>query len=120
MQKRILAVDDSRTMLETIRISLEKEGYHVDTAFSGEDALALIGTNKYDVIFTDFNMPVMDGLTLTKNIRRTPSHAMVPIIVVTTESQAEKKQQGKNAGATGWMVKPYRPDQLVSIIEKVT
>lgn len=119
-EKRVLAVDDSRTMLEVIRLSLSKEGYMVDTAANGEQALQLIGGNNYDVIFVDFNMPAMDGITLTKKIREIPSHKSVPVIIVTTESQLNKKIEGKDAGATGWIVKPYRPEQLVSVVEKVT
>lgn len=121
MSKKILAVDDSRTMLESIRISLEKEGYGIDTAVSGEEALALLKSNRYDLVFTDYNMPEMDGVALVKKIRRLlSSQSLVPIIMVTTESQNEKKIRGKIAGVTGWVVKPFRPDQLVSVVEKVT
>jgi two-component system chemotaxis response regulator CheY len=120
MAKKILTVDDSRTMLETIRITLEKEGYDVDTASSGSEALGLLEGNRYSVIFADYNMPEMDGITLTKKIRSTASHRMVPVIMVTTESKSDRKNEGRSAGVTGWMVKPFLPDQLISVVEKVT
>lgn len=120
MSKKILAVDDSRTILETIKISLEKEGHHIDIALSGETALSLMKDNQYDLVFTDYNMPEMDGVALVKKIRRLlSSQSSVPIIMVTTESQNEKKIRGKIAGVTGWIVKPFRPDQLVAVIDKV-
>lgn len=118
--KKVLAVDDSITMLTVLRLCLEKEGHSVDTASSGEQALSYLACNEYDVIFADYNMPSMDGITLTKKIRRLPSHKDTPVVIVTTESQIDKKSQGKDAGATGWVVKPFKPDQLVSVIKAVT
>lgn len=117
---RILAVDDSRTMLETIRLTLEKENYHVDVSPNGQEALSLMNSNQYDVILTDYNMPGMDGIALTKKIRESARHGMVPVIVITTESELDIKMLGKEAGATGWIVKPYRPEQLVAVVQKVT
>lgn len=120
MAKTILAVDDSATMLMTISMSLEKEGYIVKTAGNGVEALQVLNNGgKFNAIVTDVNMPQMDGITLTAEIRKLPAYKFVPIIVVTTESQLGKKEEGKKAGATGWIVKPFKPDQLVAVMRKV-
>lgn len=121
MSKTILAVDDSVTMLQTISLSLEKEGYKVITAIDGVDALSVLkGGEKFDVIITDVNMPNMDGITLTAEIRKLEPYKFTPIIVLTTESQVGKKEDGKQAGATGWIVKPFKPEQLVSVVRRVS
>ena len=120
MAKTILAVDDSATMLMTISMSLEKEGYVVKTAVNGVEALQVLNNGgRFNAIVTDVNMPQMDGITLTAEIRKLPAYKLVPIIVVTTESQLGKKEEGKKAGATGWIVKPFKPDQLVAVMRKV-
>lgn len=120
MAKTILAVDDSATMLMTISMSLEKEGYVVKTAGNGVEALQILNNGgKFNAIVTDVNMPQMDGITLTAEIRKLPAYKFIPIIVVTTESQLGKKEEGKKAGATGWIVKPFKPDQLVAVMKKV-
>jgi two-component system chemotaxis response regulator CheY len=120
MAKTILAVDDSATMLMTISMSLEKEGYVVKTAGNGVEALQVLNNGgKFNAIVTDVNMPEMDGITLTGEIRKLPAYKFVPIIVVTTESQLGKKEEGKKAGATGWIVKPFKPDQLIAVMRKV-
>lgn len=121
MSKTILAVDDSVTMLQTISLSLEKEGYKVITASDGVDGLNVLkGGEKFDVIITDVNMPNMDGITLTAEIRKLEQYKFTPIIVLTTESQVGKKEDGKQAGATGWIVKPFKPEQLVSVVRRVS
>ena len=121
MSKTILAVDDSVTMLQTISLSLEKEGYKVITASDGVDGLNVLkGGEKFDVIITDVNMPNMDGITLTAEIRKLEQYKFTPIIVLTTESQVGKKEDGKAAGATGWIVKPFKPEQLVSVVRRVS
>ena len=121
MSKTILAVDDSITMLQTISLALEKEGYKVVTANDGNDALNVLkGGEKFNVIITDVNMPNMDGITLTAEIRKIDQYKFTPIIVLTTESQAGKKDEGKQAGATGWIVKPFKPEQLVSVVKRVS
>ncbi len=121
MSKTILAVDDSVTMLQTISLALEKEGYKVITAIDGVDALNVLkGGEKFDVIITDVNMPNMDGITLTAEIRKLEQYKFTPIIVLTTESQVGKKEDGKQAGATGWIVKPFKPEQLVSVVRRVS
>jgi len=121
MNKTILAVDDSATMLQTISIVLQNEGYKVTTAKDGVDALGkLKGGVRFNVIITDVNMPNMDGLTLTKELRKLSQCKFTPIIVVTTESQTSKKEEGKAAGATGWIIKPFKPDQLLAVVKKVS
>lgn len=120
MAKTILAVDDSPTMLQSVTMTLEKEGYNVITACDGVDGLSKLGGgDKIHVIVTDVNMPNMDGLTFTAEARKLPQYKFTPIIVVTTESQADMKQRGKAAGATGWIVKPFKPEQLIAVIRKV-
>lgn len=121
MSKTILAVDDSVTMLQTISLSLEKEGYKVITASDGVEGLKVLKAGeKFDVIITDVNMPNMDGIALTAEIRKLEKYKFTPIIVLTTESQVGKKEDGKQAGATGWIVKPFKPEQLVSVVRRVS
>lgn len=120
MPKQILAVDDSPTMLQSISLTLQKEGYIVTTATDGVDALGKLNSgSRFHAIITDVNMPNMDGITLTREVRKIPACKFIPIIVLTTESHGDKKDAGKNAGATGWIVKPFKPEQLVGVIRKV-
>ena len=120
MRKSILAVDDSITMRQTISIVLEKEDYKVTTANDGKDALnKLNGSERFNLIITDVNMPNMDGITFTSEARKLAQYKFTPIIMVTTESQASKKEEGKKAGATGWIVKPFQPEQLLAVVKKV-
>lgn len=120
MSRTILAVDDSITMLQTISIALENAGHKVVTAKNGLEAIEkLNGADKFHVIITDVNMPDMDGITLTGEIRKNPKYSFTPVIILTTESQMQKKEEGKKAGATGWIIKPFKPEQLVDVIKKV-
>lgn len=120
MGKSILAVDDSATMLMTISMTLEKEGYSVKTANDGVEAIQVLNSGqKFHAVLTDLNMPRMDGITLTSEIRKLPAYKFTPIIMVTTESQQQKKEEGRRAGATGWIIKPFKPDQLISVLRKV-
>ncbi|MCK5237703.1 MAG: response regulator [Deltaproteobacteria bacterium] len=120
MAEKILAVDDSSVVLTAISLVLEAHGYEVETAKDGVDALSkLKKKDRYSIIITDVNMPNMDGVTLTGEIRKLPDYGFTPIIILTTESQAQKKEEGKKAGATGWLVKPIKPDQLLSVVKKV-
>ena len=119
MAKSILAVDDSVTMRQTIATTLEKEGYTVILANDGKDAVSKLNGNRFNLIITDINMPNMDGISLIKEIKKQASHKFTPIIVLSTESQPEKKEEGKSAGATGWIIKPFKPDQLIAVVKKV-
>ena len=118
MSKRILTVDDSSSVRQMVSFTLKDAGYEVVEAVDGKDALTkLSGT--VDMIITDLNMPNMDGIELIRQVRAQPNYKFVPIVMLTTESQAEKKQAGKEAGATGWIVKPFKPDQLLAVVKKV-
>lgn len=115
----ILFADDSASMRQMIRFTLEDAGYSVVEAVDGEDALDKLKGAHVDLIITDLNMPKLDGIGLVKEVRAGSTHKFLPIVILTTESQESKKQQGRDAGATGWIVKPFRPEQLVGVVKKV-
>ena len=115
----ILAVDDSASMRQMVTFTLKGAGYDVTEAKDGLEALNIAKSNKFNLVITDVNMPNMDGITLTKELRALPAYKFVPILTLTTESSAEKKMAGKQAGATGWIVKPFNPDQLLATVKKV-
>ncbi len=119
MPKSILSVDDSPTIRQMVRYTLEGAGYEVAEASDGQDGLNKAKTKTFDLILTDQNMPGMDGLTLIKNLRALPSYRATPILMLTTEANDAMKAQGKAAGATGWLVKPFDPAKLVELIKKV-
>jgi len=102
-----------------VGFTLRKAGYEVGEAVDGKDALAKIGQEKFDMIITDLNMPNMDGIQLIAAVRKQAGCSFVPILMLTTESQAEKKDAGRKAGATGWIVKPFNADQLISVVQKL-
>ncbi|MBL1293246.1 MAG: response regulator [Thiotrichales bacterium] len=115
----ILAVDDSASMRQMVTFTLKGAGYDVTEAKDGQEALTKAKSNRFSLVITDVNMPNMDGITLTKELRALSSYKFTPILTLTTESSAEKKQAGKAAGATGWIVKPFSPDQLLATVKKV-
>jgi two-component system chemotaxis response regulator CheY len=119
MAKKILMVDDSVMVRQMVSFTLKEAGFDVVEAVHGEDALTKLGSNTVDLIVTDLNMPVMDGITFIGNARALPATKYVPILMLTTESQPEMKQRGKAAGATGWIVKPFDPPKLLAVIAKV-
>ena len=119
MSMTILTVDDSRTMREMLRLALTEAGYRVLQAEDGLHGLEVLEGEAPDVIVTDINMPRMDGFGFIEEVRGDPRHRGVPILVLTTESDAEKKTRARMAGATGWIVKPFNPDQLVGAIRRV-
>jgi two-component system chemotaxis response regulator CheY len=120
MGKCVLAVDDSKTMRDMVSFTLRGAGYTVVEADNGVNALKVLqATAKVDVIITDVNMPEMDGITLVRRIRSQPQHAGTPVLILTTESDQSKKDEGRSAGATGWIVKPFSPDKLLQIVAKV-
>ncbi len=118
MSKTIMTVDDSASVRQMVSFTLMNAGYSVVEAVDGKDALGKL-KGKVDMIITDLNMPNMDGITLIKNVRAQQNYKFIPIIMLTTESQASKKQEGKMAGATGWVVKPFKPEQLLAVVGKV-
>ena len=117
---KILAVDDSASMRQMVSFTLKGAGHNVVEAGDGAEALKVAqGQNGFDLVISDINMPRMDGISLIRQLRAMPTFKFTPILMLTTESSAEKKSEGKSAGATGWIVKPFNPDQLLSTIGKV-
>ncbi len=119
MSKRVLIVDDSLMMRQMVSFTLREAGFEVIEAENGQDALNKSEGQALDLILTDLNMPVMDGISLIRAARALPGTRYVPILMLTTESQAEKKLEGKTAGATGWIVKPFDPPKLLAVVKKV-
>lgn len=119
MSARILTVDDSASIRLTTNVALSTAGYSVSEAVNGADGLAKAQAERFDLIVTDLNMPIMDGLTMIEELRKIPSQTGIPIIFLTTESDAALKTRAKNAGATGWLTKPFDPENLVKIVRKV-
>ncbi|MCM8734445.1 response regulator [Azospirillum sp. CT11-132] len=119
MKKKVMTVDDSRTMRDMVSFTLRGAGYEVVEAADGQQAMSAIAATKVDLVITDLNMPVMDGLTLIRKLRAIPAHRTLPILMLTTEADESKKAEGRAAGATGWIVKPFNPDKLVSVVQKV-
>ncbi|VAW70047.1 Chemotaxis regulator - transmits chemoreceptor signals to flagellar motor components CheY [hydrothermal vent metagenome] len=115
----ILAVDDSASMRQMVSFTLKGAGHQVTEAADGQEALNKAKSQKFDLIITDVNMPVMDGITFIKHLRNEANYKFTPMLMLTTESTGDKKAQGKAAGATGWIVKPFNPDQLLNTVKKV-
>lgn len=119
MTKTILSVDDSASVLQMVKLTLTGAGYRVTQANNGAEALAIARSNPVDLVLTDLNMPVMDGLTLIGELRKLATFKGVPIVFLTTEAAVAMKQQARNAGATGWITKPFQQDQLVAVMRKL-
>lgn len=119
MGKVIMTVDDSASVRQMVSFTLKASGYECVTAVDGQDALAKLNGQAVNMVITDLNMPNLDGIGLIRQLRGDARYKFMPIIMLTTESQVEKKQQGKAAGATGWIVKPFQPEQLVAVVKKV-
>lgn len=119
MAKSILIVDDSESIREVVKFTLENEGFNVLVGVDGKDALKHLTGDDIDLMITDLHMPVMDGIELIKEVRQMESYKMIPILFLTTESQTEKKMEAKEAGATGWIIKPFVPAKLIAAIHKV-
>lgn len=115
----ILAVDDSVSMRQLVSFTLSEAGFDVIEAVDGQEALDKAQTERADLVLTDVNMPRMDGIELIRNLRQLPAYKFTPMLLLTTESANDKKAEGKAAGATGWLVKPFDPEQLVSTINRV-
>ena len=119
MSKTILIVDDSESIREVVNFTLENEGYKVLVAIDGQDALKFFNGDKIDLVVTDLHMPNLDGIALIKEVRKKSDYQRIPILFLTTESQAAKKMEAKEAGATGWIIKPFVPAKLIAAINKV-
>ncbi|WP_029041805.1 response regulator [Cucumibacter marinus] len=117
---RVLTVDDSRTILAMLKHTLTDAGYEVLQAENGQQGLDMLGQENVDVVITDVNMPVMDGIEFIRQVRAGGQHHNLPILILTTETSQEKRDLGRAAGGTGWIVKPFDPDKLVSVIRKVS
>ncbi|GAB2191198.1 response regulator [Sessilibacter sp. MAH2] len=116
---RILIVDDSASMRNMVAATLQSAGHQIKDAADGQQALAVAKADRFDAVVTDLNMPVMNGIDLTKQLRAIPNYKYTPILLLTTESSMDKKSLGKTAGATGWLVKPFNPEKLLETIKKV-
>jgi len=119
MARVIMTVDDSTSVRQMVAFTLKNAAYDVIEAKDGVDALIKAKSTGVHLVLTDLNMPNMDGIELIRHLRADPAYRFVPIVMLTTESQDAKKQEGRNAGATGWIVKPFRPEQLLAVVKKV-
>ena len=119
MSKRAMVVDDSRSLRQMVAFALQQAGFEVLEADNGEAALKGLVGQKVNLVISDVNMPIMDGLTFVKKLRTDPAFKFVPVLMLTTEAGETKKAEGKAAGATGWIVKPFNPEQLLATIKKV-
>lgn len=119
MAKTVLAVDDSKSILQMVSFTLKGAGYQVVEASNGQEALNVAQRQKVDLVLTDLNMPVMDGLTLVQRLRALPNYRFTPMLMLTTEAGNDFKAKGKAAGLTGWLVKPFDPQKLLGVVKKV-
>lgn len=119
MSKVIMTADDSTSIRQMVSFTLTQAGYEVVQAVDGQDAVNKLGNTHVDMLITDLNMPNLDGFGLIQQVRAMPQFKFMPIIMLTTESQGDMKQKGKAVGATGWIVKPFKPEQLLAVIKKV-
>jgi two-component system chemotaxis response regulator CheY len=120
MNKTIMVVDDSASVRQMVSFTIKNCGYNVIEAGDGSEAFAKMnGSGQVSLIITDLNMPNMDGIELIKKVRLHQNYKFIPIIMLTTESQESRKLEGKQAGATGWIIKPFKPEQLVAVVKKV-
>ncbi len=119
MAKTILTVDDSASIRQMVSFTLKSAGYEVTEAVDGQDGLDKARARSFDLVFTDQNMPRMDGITLIRSLRALPQYKSTPILMLTTESGEAMKTQGRAAGATGWLVKPFDPARLLEVVKKV-
>ncbi len=118
MAKTFLVVDDSASMRQLVSFTIKDAGFDVVVAENGKDALSKVSGKKVDMVITDLNMPEMDGIELIKSLRKMPDYKFAPIVMLTTESQESKKAEGKQAGASGWIVKPFKPETLMEVVKK--
>jgi len=119
MSKTIMVVDDSASLRQVVGIALKGAGYDVLEGSDGKDAISKMSGKKINLIISDVNMPNMDGITFVKEVKKMAEHRFTPIIMLTTESQEEKKREGQMAGAKAWVVKPFKPDQILQAVAKL-
>jgi two-component system chemotaxis response regulator CheY len=118
MPKIFLVVDDSAAIRQLVTFTVKEAGYEAIAAANGKDALGQMARSRVDLVITDLNMPEMDGIEFIKTIRSMPDYKFVPIVMLTTETQEAMKQEGRRSGASGWIVKPFTPQQLLEVIRK--
>ena len=116
---RVLTVDDSHTILAMLHHTLSNAGFEVLQAEDGQMGLEVLAGETVDIVITDINMPVMDGIEFIRQVRARGTHASLPILILTTETSQDKRDQGRAAGGTGWIVKPFDPEKLISVIHRV-
>jgi len=119
MSKTIMIVDDSASLRQVVGIALKGAGYETIEACDGKDALTKLNGVKIHLIISDVNMPNMDGITFVKEVKKLPNYKFTPVIMLTTESQAEKKTEGQTAGAKAWVVKPFQPQTMLAAVSKL-
>jgi len=119
MSRLIMTADDSSSVRQMVSFTLKQAGYEVVEAVDGQDAIDKLAGHQIHMLITDLNMPRLDGIELIKQVRAHAAYKFIPIIMLTTESQPEMKAKGKEAGATGWIIKPFKPEQLLGVIKKV-
>ena len=119
MSKTVLTVDDSASIRQMVAFTLKSAGYTVIEAVDGQDGLRQARATRFNLVLTDQNMPSMDGISLIKSLRALPGYETTPILMLTTESSDAMKQQGRAAGANGWLVKPFDPQRLIEVVRKV-
>ena len=119
MSITIMTAEDSTSMRQMVSFTLKNAGYNVIEAVDGQDALNQLNGARIDLLLTDLNMPNVNGIELVRRVRAHPAYKFMPIVFLTTESQDAKKQEAKAAGATGWIVKPFQPEQLLAVVKKV-
>jgi two-component system, chemotaxis family, chemotaxis protein CheY len=120
MKKNILVVDDSESIREVVSSGLIKAGYHVVVGVNGQHALEMLGkAGPFDLVITDLNMPIMDGISFLREMRNLDAYKYLPVLILTTESQAAKKEEARLAGATGWIIKPFVHEKLITVVKKV-
>jgi two-component system chemotaxis response regulator CheY len=120
MAKTIMVVDDSISIRQVVGLTLKQAGYDVIEGCDGRDALAKLTGQKVNLIISDVNMPNMDGISFVRELKTRPAYKFTPVLMLTTESQEDKKEQGKAAGARAWMVKPFKPEALLAAVQKLT
>jgi len=119
MAKTIMIVDDSASIRTVVGIALRGAGYDVVEAINGQDAINKLTGQKMNLIISDVNMPIMDGITFVKHVKQMPAYRFTPIIMLTTESDESKKREGQSAGARAWVVKPFKPEQMLGAVQKL-
>lgn len=119
MSKTIMIVDDSASLRQVVSIALKSAGYNVVEASDGRDALGKLGGQRINLVISDVNMPNMDGISFVKALKQMPNYKFTPVIMLTTESQETKKQEGREAGAKAWVIKPFKPEMMLGAVQKL-